>query len=109
MSAAAGAPVWDYAELQERGDKLYELWFLPYLDTYELVGYQPARARRGYGYGRWSEYFRTEQEARARMDFLVSQGAIEAVELRKLSGVRGHCDVLLDEWKDPRGQDDDDG
>lgn len=92
---------WDYAELQNSTDKNYMLRFLPYLDTREIIGYEPAWVRRGYGYGRWEEFFHTETEARERMSFLIDSNAVEDIELKKKNPGPGICFHLLDDWKCP--------
>lgn len=53
------APVerWDPIELQRAEGKTILLEFLPYSGADGRVGYTPAWVRRGYGYGRWQEFF----------------------------------------------------
>lgn len=93
----------DYADIQNGKGKSYKLVFLPYLETPDgrpaeaTIGYEPAWSRRGRGYGRWEEFFRTLPEARKRMKFLIASRAIEDIELRT-GGTFGH--TLVDEWRD---------
>lgn len=92
---------WDYADLQNADGKTYMLRFLPYLDTMSIIGYEPAWLKRGYGYGRWEEFFTNETSARERMQFLISLGAIEDIELHKELPGGGIMTMVLDEWKSP--------
>jgi hypothetical protein len=92
---------WDYEDLRDPHGKSYMLRFLPYLETPDgekverTIGY---RCRRGYGYGRWEEFFRSLPLARRRMKFLVNSQAIEDAELRK--EVPGSGSTLVDEWRE---------
>lgn len=90
---------WNYTELQDSEDKNFMLRFLPYLDTRDLIGYEPKWVRRGYGYGRWEEFFHTQREAQDRMNFLIDAGAIEDAEIyRSVPGKKGM--TLVDEWRE---------
>jgi len=107
MDQHAGArevPPWDYDELRRPAGKTHMLRFLPYLPDDEIkaaIGYVPPP--RGYGYGRWEEYFSTEDEARTRMMYLIGSGAIEDIKLFREAGPNaGISVVLLDEWRERR-------
>lgn len=97
---APSAAAWDYGALRDASGKSYMLRFLPYLPDETVkaaIGYTP---QRGYGYGRWEEFFHTEDEARVRMAYLISSGAIEDVTLHKELPGGGLCTAVLDEWRD---------
>lgn len=92
---------WDPADLRDATGKSYMLRFLPYLPDEAVttaIGYVPPR--RGYGYGRWEEFFRTEDDARTRMAYLIASGAIEDVELHREVPGGGWCTTMLAEWRD---------
>ena len=90
---------WNYEDLQDAEDKTVMLRFLPYLDTRDVIGYEPAWVRRGYGYGRWEEFFHTLAAARERMDFLIDAAAIEDAEIYK-AAARGRGQTLVDAWRE---------
>jgi len=104
------AQVWDYDDIRDPTDKTYMLTFQPYLETPDgqkaelTIGYLPRR--RGYGYGRWEEFFLTLPEARRRMDFLASARAIEDAEIRKEIPGGGMMTTLVDAWRDEEGDED---
>lgn len=104
--------MWDYDDLMDSEGKSYMLRFLPYLETpegrpvEEIIGYIPPR-RRGYGYGRWEEFFRTLDEARKRMAFLISERVIEDAELRKEVKGQRMATTLVDEWQDDESTEED--
>lgn len=99
---SANTPL-DYEDLQSGKGKSFKLVFLPYIDGDEIIGYTPRGVKRGYGYGRWEEFFNTEQEARHRMKFLIDSGSIEEIELRKAVPGQGMVTTLMSDWNDREG------
>lgn len=96
----SAAPAWNPDDLQDSDGKSFMLRFLPYLDPMEegVFGYVPAFIKRGRGYGRWEEFFHTQQDAQARMQHLISLKAIEDAEILKMNRHGGG--TLVDEYKD---------
>jgi hypothetical protein len=93
--------MWDYADLRDADGKSFMLRFLPYLpDEAVTVAIGYPNPNRGYGYGRWEEFFRTESEARTRMEYLIASDAIEEVTLHREVPGGGLCTVVLDAWSD---------
>ena len=87
--------------LRDATGKSFMLRFLPYLpdeSVVKVIGYP--NPNRGYGYGRWEEFFHTEAEARTRMSVLIVSGVIEDISLHREIPGGGLCTVVLDEWKD---------
>lgn len=72
--------------------------FLPYSDTGPLVGYP--NPNKGYGYGKWVEFYENEADARARFTALIDLGAVECIELRKADKELPLLGALVDEWDD---------
>lgn len=101
MTARVYTPA-DLADLRDPAGKTYELRFLPYLETPDgrpvehTIGYD---CRRGYGYGRWEEFFRTLDEARERMAYLIAAQAIEDARIGKAIPGGGFATTLVDEWR----------
>lgn len=91
---------WNYADIQDPAGKSYMLRFLPYLDGFEPIGYVPRWVPRGYGYGRWEEFFATRGEAEVRMRFLTASGAIEDIALHEELPGGGIMTRILEEWVD---------
>jgi hypothetical protein len=96
--AGAAATAWDYQDLQDATGKKYKLTFLPYLGMESAVGYTPAWAQRGSGWGWWEEFFHTLPDAKNRLKFLVDAEAIETAEIRKES--KGGGTSLIEVYND---------
>lgn len=95
---------WHPADLRDATGKAYMLRFLPYLPDEVVtaaIGYAPPR--RGYGYGRWEEFFRSESDARTRMAYLIASGVIEDISLHREVPGGGLCTTVLAEWRDDDG------
>jgi len=91
----------DIRDLRNATGKAYMLRFLPYLPDEAVtaaIGYVPPS--RGHGYGRWEEFFHTEDDARTRMAYLIASGVIEDVSLHREVPGGGICTVVLAEWKE---------
>lgn len=95
-------------ELRNSEGKNFMLRFLPYLETPDgqkvetIIGYP--NPSRGYGYGRWEEFFSTVHEARDRMRFLVDAGVVEDIELQQLVPGQGRTFRTIDSWDEKRGK-----
>lgn len=94
-------------ELRNPKGKNFMLRFLPYLETPDgqkvetIIGYP--NPSRGYGWGRWEEFFSTVNEARDRMRFLIAAGVVEDIELRQATG-SGMGSILIDSWDEKEGK-----
>ncbi len=86
-------------EVQLAAGKSFLLEFLPWLGADARIGYTPERVRRGSGWGRWQEFYRTEAEARGRLEALIALEAIEDAAVRREVPGQGMCTTLLHEWR----------
>ena len=95
---------WDPKELRNNSaDKHYMVRFLPYLELADgssvepIIGYP--NPNKGYGYGSWEELFVKLSEAEERMQFLISSGTVERIEIAHYPN-RGFAHIILSQWND---------